>query len=89
MCVYSMIIDHYSDKWATGPGAIVAIPPQSSPFISSVRSISDEEIQEFRLLLEKAREYDLKNNQPDCELEEKKVKIRKLADELGINIDFI
>lgn len=47
------------------------------------------EIDEFRRLLERAREYDIKNNEPNCEMEEKRKKIKDLADELGIKIDFI
>jgi hypothetical protein len=82
-----MIMDHYTDKWIplTRPYAFdypPIVPPPSAP-------ITDEEIQEFRRLLERAREYDRRNNEPDCEMEEKKQKLLKLAEELGINIDFI
>lgn len=51
--------------------------------------ITAEEIAEFRKLLERAREYDRKHNQPDCELEEKRMKIRELATTLGVEIDFL
>lgn len=42
----------------------------------------------FKDLLKSAKEYDIKNNEPDCELEEKKDLLRKLAEQLGIEINF-
>lgn len=56
--------------------------PQQKP-------ITDDEIRELRELLRRAREYDKKNNEPDCELEEKKKKLLDLANELGVDIAFI
>lgn len=83
MCVYSMIVDHHWDKWKD----IKPLPfTPSQPYIPA---ISPLEIEEFRKLLERAREYDKKNNEPDCELEEKKERIRKLAKDLNIKIHFI
>jgi len=46
--------------------------------------IPQSEIDEFHILLDRAREYDKRMNQPDCELEEKKQKLLKVAEELGI-----
>jgi hypothetical protein len=51
--------------------------------------ITPEEIAEFRRLLDRAREYDRKNNEPDCELEEKKAAIKTIAKALGVDIDFL
>ena len=56
---------------------LVDLNPKPNP-------ITSEEIQEFRRLLERAREYDKRNNEPNCEMEEKKQKLRDLAKELGI-----
>lgn len=39
-------------------------------------------------LLKDAKTYDEKTNQPDCELEEKKAALKKIADSMGININF-
>lgn len=98
MCVYSMIVDHYSDKWQeyiTGPRPFVPLPanqwmPGVWPATPAVTpTITPEEIAEFRKLLERAREYDKKNNEPDCELESKKQRLLKLAEELGVKIDFL
>lgn len=86
MCVVSMIVDHYRDKWdpwkPLTPGGFPANP-------LTPKLPTKEEIAEFyELLKKKAREYDAKNNQSDCELEEKKQKLLDLAKELGIDIKF-
>lgn len=44
---------------------------------------------EFKLLLERAREYDKRNNEPNCELDSKKTAIRALADHFGVKVDFL
>ncbi len=81
MCTMSMIYDHYHDKWKDYVRPVL-------PYIPYVPPISPEEVADFRKLLERARQYDREHNQPDCELEEKKQKLRKLAEELGVDIDF-
>lgn len=82
MCVYSMVMDHKRDEWDRRyPQWTRFEPPPDAP--------TKEEIAEFRRLLERARDYDRKNNEPDCEMEEKRAKLRKLAKELGVEIDFV
>jgi hypothetical protein len=92
MCVVSMVADHYWDKWKH------LQPQEASPTVVPVPwpapvpnppAISPEEVEEFRKLLERAREYDRKNSEPDCETAEKKARIKKLADDLGVPIDFL
>jgi len=83
MCVMSMVMDFYNDKWEEKFKNIRLHPLNLEP------PITDEEINEFRQLLERAHEYDKKHNEPNCEMEEKKEKIRKLAQELGVKVDFI
>lgn len=51
--------------------------------------ISAEEIAEFRRLLDRAREYDKRNNEPDCELAEKRDALKVIAAALGVDISFI
>ena len=91
MCVVSMIMDHQYDEWErkfppfrewpVNPNRpSIPLPP---PIIMPIGPTQDE-IDEFHRLLERAREYDKKNNEPDCELETKKEKLLKLAKELGI-----
>lgn len=74
------------------PPAVVPLPysPKTQPvYIPTVPLPTQEEVDEFRRLLERAREYDRKNNEPDCEMEEKRQKLLKIAEELGVKIDFV
>ena len=92
MCVVSMVMDHYWDKWRYIKPTPWEYPPSTPPvpdWPPPPPPITPEEIEEFRKLLERAREYDKRNNEPDCELQEKKDRLLKLADELGIKIDFV
>jgi hypothetical protein len=85
MCVVSMIYDHYQDKWKQPPYYVPNPPPVFVPTGLPTQA----EIDDFRKLLERAREYDKKHNQPDCELEEKRQKIKDLAKELGVEVNFV
>lgn len=87
MCVVSMVMDHFYEGWKYRQPQ-PWIVPMPVPFPGTT-PISPAELDEFRRLLERAREYDKKMNQPDCELEEKRQKLLKLAGELGVNIDFV
>ncbi len=42
----------------------------------------------FEDIYKAAKKYDEVNNEPNCELEEKKAAIRRLADSLNIKINF-
>ena len=73
MCVYSMIADHYLDKWKQLPPVRYdpLYPQPYSPVVvpvvvprPAVPAISQEELDEFRKLLRRARAYDRKNNEP-------------------------
>ena len=90
MCVVSMIMAHYDDEWSRRLQDLQRTAP--SPFgwpQTSPPPPTQQEIDEFRRLLDRAREYDRKNGEPDCELEEKRTRIRKLAEELGVKVDFV
>lgn len=94
MCVYSMVYDHYNDKWGRWPYRNIEPdywrqhPWPHPDKLPEPRRPTADEIAEFYKLLERAREYDRKNNQPDCGLEHKKEALQKLADSLGIEIKF-
>jgi hypothetical protein len=75
----SMVMDHFHDKWKLYPTPEPAGPPAITP----------AEIEEFRKLLERAREYDRRMNQPDCELDEKRLALKQLARALGVEIVFL
>ena len=100
MCVYSMVVDHYHDKWApyvpyypTVPAwpAVPNIPlPLPTITITPVTpQVTAAEIAEFRQLLDRARQYDKEHNEPDCDLQEKKDALKIIADRLGIDVSFV
>lgn len=93
MCVMSMVTDHYNDKWNKywpEPNVTVNIPPiDVDKLVEEIRQKVLADLPDFKELIRKAKEYDKLNNQPDCELDSKKQKIKKLADKLGVKIDFL
>ena len=94
MCVVSLVTDHFYDKWKTLPQPVpmpyVYPTPQPSVYpLSPPPPISPEEIEDFRKLLERAREYDRRNSKPDCELAEKRERLLQLARDLGVEIAFV
>lgn len=84
MCVVSMVMDHYRERWEP----LRRQWPTFTPNTNTEPAISDEEIREFRKLLDRARKYDKENGEPDCELDEKKAALKAIADKLGIDISF-
>jgi hypothetical protein len=99
-----MVMDHQLDKWKRRiPGQweidpalpwpnndpIPWLPAENPSPITPIKPITQEEIDEFRELLERAREYDRRNNEPDCEMESKKEALLKIAEALGVKIDFL
>lgn len=92
MCVVSMILDHYGDEWPRRyrPQPILPMPGIDYPILPTPPAgPTKQEIEEFRRLLDRAREYDKRNNEPDCEMDDKKRKLLDLAKELGVDISFI
>lgn len=88
MCVVSMVIDHYRDKWYEP----ISVPYY--PYTPTVTLISREEfdalkkdVEEMKKLLIRAKEYDRKNNEPDCEMDEKVALVKKIADLVGVSLD--
>lgn len=91
MCVMSMVTTGKTDDWYrryypyTRPNAplpdVRPVTPWPLP--------TQQELDEFRRLLDRAREYDQEHNQPDCELEEKRQKLLDLAEQLDVEIDFV
>lgn len=80
MCVVSMVMDSKTDDWIQR-----YYPPHTTQPFPYYPFPTPVEIKEFKELLERAREYDKKNHEPDCELQEKKDKLMKIAKELGIS----
>ena len=80
MCVTSMIMDHGLrqpiDYW------------YQPPTIHPVPIVDPMKWEDFLELLRKARKYDEEHGEPDCELDEKRQALKKLADQLGVEIAF-
>lgn len=100
MCAVSAIMDHYVDKWGEqyprpnpilpgSPNSWGITPELTQQEIQKLREFILNDLPEFKALLERMRQYDIDNDQPDCELEEKKQRVLDLAEELGIEIDFL
>lgn len=91
MCVVSMVGDHYNDKWKQ---------PQWTGIISNVTYDSyqvskkdfdalKKDVEEMKKLLERALDYDKRNNEPNCEMEEKVALLKKVAELVGVNLEDI
>jgi hypothetical protein len=79
-----MIEDSFADRWQIRKDQLPGyINPQFQP------QITQEELAEFRDLLERAREYDKLHHQADCETASKRERILTLAKDLGVEIDFL
>jgi hypothetical protein len=63
--------------------------PDGVPEVTPNPGISQAELEEFRQLLERAREYDRRNNEPDCELDSKRQALKNIAKQLGVEIAFL
>jgi hypothetical protein len=81
-----MVMDHTWDKWQkyVPPQPLPYRPVEIEPYTPQPLPFTDTEIEDLRDLLRRAREYDKDTDQPDCELEEKKQRLLKLAEELGV-----
>lgn len=94
MCVVSMVADHYQDKW-TAPGYQQLLNP--APFTSPVSREEYEkeiaalkkEVQDMKELLIKAKAYDERNNEPNCEMEQKIAFLKKVGDVIGVDLSDI
>jgi len=108
MCVVSMVMDHYRERWeprvprTDDPFYWPLVPvtpttPQRPLDLKELQqflapkppAITPEEIEEFRKLLDRAREYDKRNSEPECEMAEKREALLAIAKKLGVEISFL
>lgn len=75
MCAVSMVMD-YGKTWF----------PQLPKDDHTER---ERQLREFMELYAKARRFDQETGQPDCELDEKRKALKKIADEMGIKLKFL
>lgn len=95
MCTISMIGDNFSDRWRQyNEPDRKKFFPVGFPNIPPVPQITKQEFDDLKKevlimkeLLIKALEYDKKNNEPHCEMEEKVVLLKKVAEMVGISLE--
>lgn len=86
-----MIGDYYKDNFGNRKWYDTVV---NSPVVLPQPQISKEEfdslkkeVMEMKELLRRAKIYDERNNEPDCEIEDKMEILRKIAALVGINLD--
>ena len=101
MCVVSMVGQHYDEKWWPQ----IKPQPQQIPFDKTTITTTDlekwltptkadfdalkKEVEEMKKLLQKALEYDKRNNEPHCEMENKVALLKKVAELVGVSLEDI
>lgn len=100
MCVVSMVGDHYKKTlpdqfpswfpanplapYPNGPAMPVTTMP---PSVSREEFLSlKKEMEQIKILLEKAKAIDIATGQPDCEIDEKVVLLKELAKLVGVDL---
>lgn len=91
MCAVSMIADHYRDKWqqqswypqqGTGLGGLYQALAISRHEFDALK----REVEDLKALLQRAKEYDAKNGEPDCEMADKVAILRAVAKLVGVDL---
>lgn len=94
MCTVSMIGDHYADKWrpvpqnppyqpTVIPTSPIYLPP---PITREEFDALKRDVEEMKLLLKRAKQYDADHGEPDCEMDEKLVILRRVAEMVGVDL---
>jgi hypothetical protein len=88
-----MVIDHYRDDWSKQKPWVLPQPPLY-PQPPSSGDISRAEFEELKRqvaemikLIKRAKDYDAKNGEPDCEMDEKMEVVREVAKFAGVDLD--
>lgn len=91
MCSFSMISDHYHDRWHENLPTQWMYPPSQTLPITDGPSQAEfdalkAEVENLKALLIRAKEYDAATGQPDCEKDEKVELVRKVAQLVGVDL---
>lgn len=88
-----MIGDHYTEKWREYPWWT---QPQPTTIQYSISQISrkefdalKKEVEDLKKLLIRAKAYDERNGEPDCEIEDKMALLRAVAKAVGVDLDSV
>ncbi len=77
MCVVS---DYYKDKWD------MPIDHYGNYVTLNEFLKLKEEVMEMKELLRRALDYDKRNNEPECQLEDKIAKLKEIANIVGVDL---
>jgi hypothetical protein len=92
MCVVSMVMDDFGQDWQKRYPPEPLIPLQEpTPYqmeIEGLRQQFKEQVEILERLIKRAKQYDIDNNEPDCEIEDKKKTLQDIADKFGVKINF-
>lgn len=97
MCAVSMVADHYNDLWKQQQWqqqwqmpTVVSPWPLASTVTREEFDELKRQVEEMKTLLMRAKDYDDRTDQPDCESAEKFELIRRIAELVGVKLpDFI
>lgn len=88
MCVYSMIGDHYNDKWHQ---QYTWVDSNTNKIVEYATKEDLEELKrdvaEMKALLKRAKIYDEEHGEPDCQKDEKIALLRKIAELVGVDLE--
>lgn len=96
MCVVSMVGDYYQQSLPqkypeTYERLLIGVGVTTYPTGPSRDEFNElrREVLEMKELLKRAKAYDEKNGEPDCEMEEKVALLKKFAELVGVELDEI
>ncbi len=80
-----MVGDHFHDKWGQPPynRIYTNFPEISRQEFEDLK----KEVEEMKKLLIRAKEYDERTGQHDCEMEDKVETLKKIAKLVGVSLD--
>lgn len=82
-----MIGDHYREKWRDFETSQIYWPPANPAVTKAEFDALRREVEEMKALLKRAKTYDERNNEPNCEIEDKMDFLRKVAKLVGVDLD--
>lgn len=95
MCIVSASMDGFYDRWkpvVPQPAPYVeihTIDPTTQQLIEELRQEFRESLKQLREEMEAAMKQDEEEGNPDCGTDEKKERIRKMAEAMGVEVDFL
>jgi len=80
-----MVGDHFNQQWQKPyyQQIFTNIPEVSKKNFEALK----REVESMKELLIRAKAYDEKNNEPNCEMDEKVAKLKEIAKLMGVSLD--